>query len=135
MLDWVQRVAENSSADMTMVGLASVGVIACAFSLDWIRQFWNSPRDLSFMAEFIGGLEYDGRQLGFRQSLPIGLVALLLTCSAILISELGGPILISGVLLLATAPAWLLTLVVWLFGRPTFLVIPALRGRKVKDLD
>jgi hypothetical protein len=128
------RTAESSSASLTAIGLASIGVIACAFSLDWIRQFWNSPRDLGFFVKFQGGLEYDGGQLGFRQALPCGLVGLLLICLGIAISELGISDVVAGLLLLAALPAWVMVGVVWFFGKPDRLIIPALRNRKVKDL-
>ena len=118
-----------------MIGIAAVGLIACSFTLDWIRQFWNSPRDLTFLVEFKGGLEYDGGQLGFRQALPAGALGLLLACAAILVSELGISDVLAGVLLLAAAPVGVLTVIIWFFGWPDWAIIPALRDRKVKDLD
>jgi hypothetical protein len=135
MLEWALRTMQSTTSDLSMAGLTAVGVIACAFSLDWIRQFWNSPRDLTFMVEFRAGLEYEGRQLSFRQALPIGLLGLLLMSAALLIDSVGGPLGIAGVLLLASAPAGVLTLIVWFFGRPDRLIVPALRNRKVRDPD
>lgn len=128
MLEWIAKEVLAQDQLTGFLGLAATLAITSLFTLDWLRQFWRSPDNLSWL---LARRDQRRADLRFRKALPSICAACALLFSAVLADEAFAIDTLPDVLLLASAPAGFTAVTVWFLDWPKFVIVPALRD--VKD--